>query len=83
MDGRHLAEGGVLEHLHDEDVAVLAPDGTVDEHHLPVDAGDAQPLGGVALDDRPDGLIFLQRFHVTSFSKIGEATGFPYSCFYD
>ena len=33
VDLRYLAESGVLERLHDENVAVLTPDGAVDKHH--------------------------------------------------
>lgn len=38
-----LAEGHVFQHLHHQNVAVLAPDGVVDEHHLPVDAATPSP----------------------------------------
>ena len=58
-----LAEGHVFQHLHHQNVAVLAPDGVVDEHHLPVDAGHAQPLAGVALDGTAVYMIFLQCGH--------------------
>ena len=58
-----LAEGHVFQHLHHQNVAVLAPDGVVDEHHLPVDAGHAQPLAGVALDGEGDKLIFSGADH--------------------
>lgn len=58
-----LAEGHVFQHLHHQNVAVLAPDGVVDEHHLPVDAGHAQPLTGVALDGTAVYMIFLQCGH--------------------
>ena len=64
VDLRYLAESGVLERLHDENVAVLTPDGAVDKRHLPVYPGNAQSLGGIPLNDGTDGLIFSQRFHM-------------------
>ena len=60
--GGDFTEGGVFQHLHHEDVALLAANGAVDKHHLPIDAGDTQALGGIALDDGADGLIFCKRF---------------------
>ena len=60
VDRRYLAEGRMLEHLHHKDVAILTAHGTVHEHHLSVNAGNAQPLGGVALNDGAVGLVLLQ-----------------------
>ena len=61
--GGDLAEGGVFQHLHHQNVADLAPDGPVDEHHLAVYAGDAQALAGIAVDMGAVNAVFLQSGH--------------------
>ena len=61
--GGDLAEGGVFQHLHHQNVAGLAPDGPVDEHHLAVYAGDAQALAGIAVDMGAVNAVFLQCGH--------------------
>ena len=61
--GGDLAEGGVFQHLHHQNVAGLAPDGPVDEHHLAVYAGDAQALAGIAVDMGAVNAVFLQSGH--------------------
>ena len=61
--GGDLAEGGVFQHLHHQNVAGLAPDGPVDEHHLAVYPGDAQALAGIAVDMGAVNAVFLQSGH--------------------
>ena len=61
--GGDLAEGGVFQHLHHQNVADLPPDGPVDKHHLAVYPGDAQPLAGIALDTGAVNAVFLQSGH--------------------
>ena len=61
--GGDLAEGGVFQHLHHQNVADLTPDGPVDEHHLAVYPGDAQALAGIADDMGAVNAVFLQSGH--------------------
>ena len=61
--GGDLAEGGVFQHLHHQNVAGLAPDGPVDEHHLAVYPGNAQALAGIAVDMGAVNAVFLQCGH--------------------
>ena len=61
--GGDLAEGGVFQRLQDEHITVLAPQRPVDEHRLPVDAGHAQSLGGIAVDMGAVNAVFLQSGH--------------------
>ena len=61
--GGDLAEGGVFQHLHHQNVADLPPDGPVDEHHLAVYPGNAQALAGIAVDMGAVNAVFLQSGH--------------------
>ena len=61
--GGDLAEGGVFQHLHHQNVADLPPDGPVDEHHLAVYPGNAQALAGIAVDMGAVNAVFFQSGH--------------------